>query len=338
MNMGGVVMARVEKILIVSILFLSLMLAWAGQATSAEGKLALRVGYVPLLSQLPLVVSFENDRMNLEKVEPQLIKYSSFTGLEAAMRVGAIDLASLPVPIALSMAADGHKVKLIGACHRGGSRLVAQTKGDLKSVRGNLIGVPGLDSDENLKLGQVLGAADLRAGLDYKTIGVSFATVINDLKAQKIDAFYLPEPFGTIAEKEKIAVQVEGQEGKLTGTLDTVLVIRSEVLEKRKEAVEEWLESLATNCQFIENDIKKTGAKQTAIIQGSYFDYPEGIVTSALLKRKGGLEFDHFVLSEEEIRGYMDLATQVKLLTKSVDLKSLISTDSTKKLSKLRPS
>jgi len=330
-------MARVERIMIVSILFLSLMLAWTGQVISAGGKVGLRVGYLPLLSQLPLIVSFENDRLDLEKVEPQLVRYTSFTALEAAIRVGAIDLASLPIPIALSMAADGYKIKIIGTCHRGGSRLVARNKGDLESVRGNLIGVPGLDSDENLKLSQVLGAADLRPGLDYKTIGVSFTTVINDLKAEKIDALYLPEPFGTIAEKDKIAAEVEGQEGKLTGTLDTVLVIRSEVLEKRKEAVEEWIESLVTNCRFIENDIEKAGAKQTAIIQGPYFDYPEAIVISALLKRKGALEFDHFVLSAEEIGGYMDLATQMKLLTKSVDLKSLISVDSMEKLSKLRP-
>jgi len=330
-------MSHVERILIVWILFLSLVLAGAGQVVSAGGKVGLRVGYVPLLSQLPLVVSFENDRMDLEKVEPQLVRYTSFTSLEAAMRVGAIDLASLPIPIALSMTADGHKIKIIGTCHRGGSRLVARTKGDLGSVRGNLIGVPGLDSGENLKLSQVLGAADLRPGLDFKTIGVSLTTAINDLKAEKIDALYLPEPFGTIAEKEKIAVEVEGQEGKLTGTLDTVLVIRSEVFEKRKEAVEEWLESLVKNCRFIENDIKKSGAKQTAIIQGPYFDYPEAIVISALLKGNGGLEFDRFVPSAEEIGGYMDLATQMKLLTKSVDLNSLISVDSMEKLSKLRP-
>jgi len=330
-------MERVKRILIVSILFLSLMFAWTGQVISAGGKVALRVGYVPLLGQLPLIVSFENDRMDLEKVAPQLVKYASFTALEAALRVGAIDLASLPIPIALSMAADGQKIKIIGTCHRGGSRLVARAKGDLESVRGNLIGVPGLDSGENLKLSQVLGAADLRPGLDYKTIGVSFTTVIGDLKARKIDAIYLPEPFGTIAEKEKIAVEVEGQEGKLTGTLDTVLVIRSEVLEKRKEAVEEWLGSLVKNCRFIENDIKKAGAKQTAIIQGSYFDYPEAIVTSALLKRKGDLKFDHFVPSIEEIGEYMDVATQMKLLTTSVDLNRLISVDSMEKLSKLHP-
>lgn len=330
-------MARVEKIMIVLILFLSLFLAWAGQAVSAGGKVGLRVGYVPLLSQLPLIVSFENDRLNLEKVEPQLVRYTSFTALEAAMRVGAIDLASLPIPIALSMAADGHKLKIIGTCHRGGSRLVARTKGNLESVRGNLIGVPGLDSDENLKLSQVLSAADLRPGLDYKTIGVSFTTAINDLKTEKIDALYLPEPFGTIAEKEKIAVAVEGQKGKLTGTLDTVLVIRSEMLEKSSGAVEEWLRSLVKNCRFIENDIKGAGAQQTAIIQASYFHYPETVVTSALLKRKGDLKFDHFVPSTEEIGGYMDLASKMKLLTKSVDLKSLVSVDLMEKLSKLSP-
>ena len=327
-------MSRVERILIVSILFLSVFSAGAGRVVSAGEKVVLRAGYLPLLSQLPLIVSFENDRLNFEKIEAQLVQYTSFTALEAAMRVGAIDLASLPIPIALSMAGDGHKIKIIGTCHRGGSRLVARTKGNLESVRGNLIGVPGLDSDENLKLSQELGAAGLRPGLDYKTIGVSFTTAINDLKAGKIDALYMPEPFGTIAEKEKIAVAVEGQKGKLTGTLDTVLVIRSEILEKNSGAVEEWLRSLLKNCQFIENEIKGAGAKQIAIMQASYFHYPEAIVTSALVNRKGDLEFDHFVPSTKELAKYMDLAVQMRLLTKSVDLNSVISLDLVEKLSK----
>jgi len=184
--------------------------------------------------------------------------------------------------------------------------------------------VPGLDSDENLKLSQILSAANLRPGLDYKTIGVPFNTVINDLKTNRLDAIYLPEPYGTIAQKEKLCVEVDGQKDQLTGTLRTVLVIRSVIIKKNKSAVNEWLESLINSCHFIEKDISRSGANQTAIIQAAYFNFPKSIVVESLAHRKGGLKFDLLIPPRKEIKKILDRTSQMKMLTKSVNLDNLI--------------
>ncbi|OEU70278.1 MAG: hypothetical protein BA864_14850 [Desulfuromonadales bacterium C00003093] len=320
-------MIRIKRIVIVLVLFLSFLPAYELQVVYAQDKPILRVGYLPLLPQLPLVVSYENDRRSFEKIEIKLVRYNSFTSLEAALRVQAVDVASIPVPIALCMAADGHKIKIIGTCHMGGSRLVARTKGGLETVKGKLIGVPGLDSNENLRLSQALGAMNLRPGLDYKTIEVSFNSVIEDLKAGKLDGLYLPEPFGTMAEEENTASAVNGQKNQLTGVLGTVLVIRSEILKKGKAGVKEWLNSLVKSCRLIETDVKQSGAKQTAIIQTSYFSLPQKIVADCLVQRKGDLRFDHFLPDLEEIKQYMDLALQMKILNQSVDIDTLVSVE-----------
>jgi ABC-type nitrate/sulfonate/bicarbonate transport system substrate-binding protein len=326
-------MKRTEIKFIALIWLLGFLLTSHGQVAHAVGKVPLRVGYLPLLPQVPLVVSYENDHLNLDNIELELVKYNSFTSLEAALRVEAIDIASLPVPIVLSMVTDGHKIKIIGTCHSGGSQLMATAQGSLETVRGNLIGVPGLDSNENLRLSQVCGAMNLRHGLDYKPIGVPFNTVINDLKAKKLDAIYLPEPFGTIAEKEQIAVAIKGQQGKLTGAMGTVLVIRSKILKENKTGVEEWLRSLIKSCRFIEKDVEEFRARQTTIIQSSYFQYPESIVATSLVERKGDLRFDRFTPSIEDIKKHMDLALQMKIITKSVDLDTLVSLELIKQVS-----
>jgi hypothetical protein len=41
----------------------------------AEEKQVITVGYIPLLAQLPLVVSYDNDRLNYSNVEVRLVKY-----------------------------------------------------------------------------------------------------------------------------------------------------------------------------------------------------------------------------------------------------------------------
>jgi len=320
-------MKRFEINLVVLTLAISFLLncfAFA-KVADAKAKVLLRVGYLPVLSQLPLIVSYENDWMTMDRVKLKLDRYNSYNSLEAALRVGAIDVASIPVPMALSIAADGYPIKIIGTMHRGGARLMAKTEGGFETLKGKLIGVPGLDSDENLKLSQVLSAANLRPGLDYKTIGVPFNTVIHDLKTNRLDAIYLPEPYGTIAQKEKLCDEVKGQKEQLAGTFRTVLVIRSGIMKKKKSAVNEWLVSLKDSCRFIEDDISKSGANQTALIQGAYFNFSKSIVIESLSNRNGGLKFDLSTPQRKKIKKSLDLAFQMKMLTKSVNLDNLIS-------------
>ena len=315
------------------ILLVCILLVCHGRVAAAEGKTALRIGYLPLLSQLPLVVSYENDHLNFDKIRLTLHRYNSFTSLEAALRVGAIDAASIPVPIALNIAAAGHPIRILGTCHQGGSRLVSKKKTDLKKIRGALIGVPGLDSNESLRLDEVLERLDLQAGLDYKTIEIPFTIAIKDLKANKLDAIYLPEPYGTIAENEKIAQAVEGQNGQLTAGLTTVVTIRSKNLEQNKAGVEEWLKSLVNSCRSIEKDISQSGGLQTAIIQASYFQFPEAVVSAALSQRKGDLKFDHFIPEVKLIKKYAAQAAKLKLLEKSVDIDTLVNFELMRKAS-----
>ena len=88
-----------------------------GQPAHTQEKVALRVGYVPLLTQLPLVVSYENDHLNFLQVDLDLIKYTSFTSLEAALRVGAIDAAIASQTAGLAAESMG-----LGFCYIGAIR------------------------------------------------------------------------------------------------------------------------------------------------------------------------------------------------------------------------
>lgn len=307
------------------------------QIAWTQDKIPLRVGYIPLLTQLPLIISYENDHLNFLQIDLDLIKYTSFTSLEAALRVGAIDAASIPVPIALSIAADASEcelcqVTILGTIHRGGSILVTSTEGALESIRGKLIGVPGLDSAENMGLKESLATVGLRFGLDYKTIGIPFDTAIKHLKAGKLQGLYLPEPFGTLAEKEGLAIAVEGQQGQLTGTLTTVLVIHSDTLKAHPSAVGEWLMSIVNSCHFIENDIQNFGGQQTAIIQSSYFGYPGEIVADSLIQRKGAISFDLHLPSLKELQQFMQIALEMKLIMKSVDWNTILAPDLVKQI------
>ena len=307
---------------------LSLAVFFRGAARAEEQVPTITVGYIPLLSQLPLVVSYDNDRLNYSNVLVKIVKYRSFNSLEAALRVGAVDVADLPLPVTLNIANDGLAIKILGQCHSGGSVLEGIGTADMSDLRGKIIGVPGLRSIENLVLIQALSAEKLRYGLDYKTIKVPFSTVIRYFRQGKINAIYFPEPYGTMAENDHSALQVDPRQKLLSGELTTVLTVRSDIFqEKRRKALEEWIRSVARACTFIENDITTLSGRQTAIIQEQYFRFPQALVSASLRNRRGGLNFSFILPDKKSIKGYQDQALKAAILDKQVDIDSLVSVD-----------
>jgi len=287
---------------------------------------SLRVGYVPLMSQLPLVVSYDNDRLGYSSVKVTLVKFRSFNTLEAAFRVGAIDVADLPLPVVFSIAEDGIEVRILGQCHSGGSMLEGVGFNNLSDFRGKIIGVPGLRSTENLEVVQLLSQTKLRYGLDYKTIKVPFNTILQNLEAGRINAMYFPEPYGSMAEKSHLAMPVENRQNVFSQGITSVLVTRPDTLKKdNQEAVNEWIRSLAEACVFIEKDINTLEAQQTAIIQEPYFGFDRALVGSSLRSRRGGIRFSFAIPDKNTLQAYLQQALDLKILLQPIDMDVLLS-------------
>jgi ABC-type nitrate/sulfonate/bicarbonate transport system substrate-binding protein len=304
------------------IFFITCLLVWCHSAQSKE-KTIIRVGYVPLVNQLPLIVAHEN--AHSFKFDFNLIKYASYTSLEAAMRVGAIDAASIPVTKVLSIHADGIPIKIVGTIHRGGSTLVSRKKGGLDVLASALVGVPGLDSCENLEIKKLLSEKNLRFGIDYKTIGIPFHTAIQYLKGGKLDALFLPEPFGYMAEKQGIAGSIDISQGLTAKKIFTGLVIQSRLLDENADESLQFMKSIIEACRFIETDIRLSEGRQTAIIQTHYFGYPEDMIADLLVRRRGAIRFDQFFPDPKQLHETMRLASEMKLIMKSVDLDTIYS-------------
>jgi NitT/TauT family transport system substrate-binding protein len=297
---------------------------------SAEEPVVLRVAYLPLLSQLPIIVSYENDHLNYSHIEVELIQFKSFTSIEAAIRVGAIHAASIPVPMILSIASNMYdcnlcQIKIVGATHIGGSSMVSSVEGDINALRGKMIGIPGMDSVESFSLMKIMDNKGMIFGLDYKGIGITFDTAISDLKNEKLDALYLPEPWGSIAEKEVGAHIIESQLFNIDHPT-TMLVLSKKMITENQMAINEWIKSLISACDFIENDIAKTNAMQIAIIQKKYFQLNQDIVIQSLTQRKGNLKFIPSIPEISYIKSNMEQAAKIKWIMKSVACDQLVDT------------
>ncbi len=310
--------------------FIVFIIASSSFFGAAAEKASLRIGYLPLMNQLPIVISYENDRSDLSAADIRIFEFAAPTSIEAAFNVGAIDAAYVSFLIACKISSK-HKnilfeehadsgIKIIGALHRGGNRLVSTVSGGPELLEDKIIGVPGFRCTENMELRVFMADLGFRYGLDYKTIATPFEAAVISLKAGTLNAVYLPEPYGSIAESQNIAEEVKETEASLGHNLSKILIVQSETLSSKGDAVEEWLASLVKACRYIEQDIADTGAGQSALIQKKYFGFPEEVVKNSLSSRKGGLVFQAYAPDIREMERITRKAMEMRLMIEPVDL------------------
>lgn len=276
-------------------LFLSVLLHVSSVSASSpvfQGeKLLLRVGYVPIVTQLPLIMSFDRDRFAYRYVEVKLVKYRSFTALEAAFRISAVDVAMLPLPIILAMDEDNIDVRIIGSTSRGGSGLFVRKK--YPDFKGAIIGVPDLYSNEHLQLIHFLAGKYLKYGTDYKVINIPLQSMLNDLVQEKIDGAFFPEPYPTLAldqlgEENGTVAEFSRQ----YSVVYSVLAIKGNLLNDQcSKGVREWLKSVKSATVRIAGSISVFGGEQEAITQMRYFGFDRDLFRKSLEAIKEGSYF-----------------------------------------------
>lgn len=285
--------------------------------------LPLRVGYVPLVSHLSLVESYERNQFSYKIVDVKLSRYNSYTGLEASLRVGAIDMAYIPVPIALSMISEGIDIKIVGALHKGGSGLIGYRKGNLLTLQGKRIGVPGLDSNENYILRRVLSEKGLRYGLDYRTIAISFQSVIKDFGNQRVDAIFFPEPYISIAQDNLDGIALPLDPFLFVEETFSVLVIRGRLLEKDfRNEVKEYLSSI---CSTINLFNSRSSLEKSDIIRNDTID--DKILQKIFSDESKRLTFNLFPLEFRLLDDFQNVSFELGMMSDKIDLEVAVDSE-----------
>ncbi len=308
-------------------LFLSVLLHVSSVSASPpvfQGeKLLLRVGYVPIVTQLPLIMSFDRDRFAYRYVEVKMVKYRSFTALEAAFRISAVDVAMLPLPIILAMDEDNIDVRIIGSTGRGGSGLFVRK--NYSDFKGAIIGVPDLYSNEHFQLIHILAGKYLKYGTDYKVINIPLQSLLNDLAQEKIDGAFFPEPYPTLALDQLGAENgiVEGLPGQYS-VVYSVLAIKGNLFSDQcLNGIREWLKSVRSATFRIGESISFFGGEQEAVTQMRYFGFGRVLFRKSLEAIKGGSYFRFENINMGFVHHISRDMKRLQLLTASRDLNRL---------------
>ena len=308
------------------LMFVLLQGGYADQAASHTDDLPVfRVGYLPVLSQLPLIISYDRDRYSYENIRIELVEFKSYIALEAAFRVQAIDIAYLPVPTILKMKVDGVAVLIGDSLHRGGFSMVIGA-GSAGKINGRAIfGIPGFAGNGQLILGDYLADSGGSYGKNYRTITVQLSDAEAVIERGQVDGIIFPEPYPT-----KVLVHVPGLERIVRGqhsrlyTLQSALVFNRERLSGNMRGLLEWLESLEKSCIFLAEDIDQYEGAQTVISQQRYFGFDMALVRDALNYPGRSLSFSPERITKVELEKVVEKMISEKLLPNSLNLDNVL--------------
>ena len=298
-------------------------------------KPAIKIGYLKITDHLILGVSALKLQKGMEKfqhctLEP--VVKNGWNEVADALAVGSIDGAMVLAPTAMDLFKSGVDLKLLLLAHKSGSILVKSKKAGIESIEdfaGKTVLIPYQLSIHNMLFHKLLSEKGLKPGrATEKGVDVVLEVVAPFQMPEAIEyddegeigGFIVAEPFGS-----QVIAQGRGDEFQLSKDLWAkhpccVFVMRSEVIEKNPEAVQEICTS------FVRSGVAVDAQPEPAAIIGGEFlsqdpdlikrvltSPPDRILTGELMPDKEDLDL---------IQRYM--MDEMKIMTDLVDLDKFV--------------
>ncbi len=268
------------------------------QYTFASGgkKLNLNVGYLPINDHLILPVShaLDNRKYKHLQVHPYLCR--SWDEMAAKIDMGILQATFLLAPLAMHRASTGSRFKCVLVGHKNGS-VIATSKAITKvqGLRGKNIGTPHPRSTHNMLVYKYLNDSGMDMRSDVNLVTVIPSLTAKALRAGRISAYAVSEPWGIKGVNEGPARIMALSKDILPDHICCIVMVDSRVIEDLPDAVSEWVRSLQEAGKSIHADIDRA-----AVLQKPYMKHePEEIAQ----------------VIKQEMISYLDLVPATKQFT-----------------------
>lgn len=313
-------MKRVKVYLFAAVV-LTIGMATQFNVTAAD-KTEIRIGVLPSLAHLPVVLSAKEVAFPLEQAKVTIDIYNSWTALEAAFRTNAVDMAALTLPKVLNMAFDGVPLRIILVLSRNGSSILLKEDA-ASSLKNKITGNSGSDTMELAIFKEFIQSKNLKFGYDVRSILIPIKRSVQLFDSGRIFGFCLPSPYGYIAQQKSQGKLILSGE-IMPYHINSVLIVNPAVWEKKKTAIAEVVRSIIVSGEFIEKDKEDSGGMQTAVAQEEVFKFSAKLVAKALSQPKERVVFSNMKLDVKELNQTMEDLVKIGVVKGRVNINKII--------------
>jgi len=318
---------KITNLLLILFLCLGMVLAGCSPKSADDKKEPVeelptfKVGYLPLVDHITLMVADGNDMFEGVNVEP--IKFMNWPSLVEAMMSGELDGVHVINNLGVKMTLNGLEGKTVALSHRGTIGLV--TSDDVNSAEDLLdstIAVPTRFSPHYMMLHNYMAKNSMTVDEDYSVLDVAPPDFIATMVSGAVDGFIGSEPFPTIAEAKGVGkmfqswdeMMIEGSNG-----LDCVVIFHDGVIAENPEAVQAYVDAIIEAGQLLENE-----PLEAATISSPYLlNQPPELIEKAITHPREKL-FHDLMPRVSEYEALQDYAVNIGLLPEKIDLDEFV--------------
>ncbi|MCK5720472.1 MAG: ABC transporter substrate-binding protein [Thiomargarita sp.] len=308
------------------LIYILIILGLLFESAIAANRFKLKVGYLPILDHLTLLVSHSQDNCSFQKIEIQPKLFKSWNEMVGALKAEVINATFILSPLAIDLFSKGVPIKTILLAHRDGSAITIRKDSHIHSaadLNGKSIAIPNHQATHTALLNHYLRKEGLSLQ-DVITKVIAPPNMIKAMKLGKIDAFIVAEPFGAKAQSSGIGKILVLTKDIINHHVECIVVVNQKVLQKHPLAIQEWLNSLIKIGKLIDKDKLENNSQWVANITAKrYFSHSEETVILGLQHPSDRISFSDLNPKLEDFQAIMDISVSANII-KQIDLNKFI--------------
>ena len=306
-----------------SLLIIIIMIS---QYSYADNKIELRVGYLPILDHLTLLVSHAKDNDSFQQINIKPRMFKAWRSMAGALKAEVIDAAFILSPLAMDLFNQGVNIKTILLAHRDGSAITIRNGSNINKsndLQGKIIAIPDRKSTHTALLDQYLRQSDLSLQ-DVITRVIAPPNMLKAMSLGKIDAFIVAEPFGAKAQSKNIGKILVLTKDIIDNHVECIVIVNNDFLNTYSAGIQEWVNSLIQAGKWIDTDKLENNSKQIASLTAKkYFPHDQKTVIMGLQNPINRISFSDLNPSIEDFKTIVDISLQANII-KNIKLNEFI--------------
>ncbi|MDM8522247.1 ABC transporter substrate-binding protein [Desulfococcaceae bacterium HSG8] len=226
-------------------------------------KFQLNVGYLPITDHLILPVSHALDNSKYSHVNVKMVLCKSWDEILGKVEMGMLHAAFMLTPLAMYKVMTGSPMKCLLLGHTNGSVIaVKKSITDSEGLVEKTIGIPHSKSTHRVLLYKYLKSKGMENRVNLRLVKIPPPLTVKSLKAGRIDAYTVAEPWGIRGITEGVANILEFSKNIIPNHVCCIVMVKNRVIEKQPDAISEWVRSLRNAGSIIHSDPDRAGLLQ----------------------------------------------------------------------------
>lgn len=281
------------------------------------------VGFLPVTCHLTCPVTSWVSAHSDAGTQFQAQKFMDFPSMKEALTARKIDATFMNAPLATKLVLDGVPVKIVYLGHRDGTALMVKKDGPVQKfedLRGKVVAIPGRFSNQNIFLHRMMK----QLGMPPDSITIKELPPPEHpsaLASGAIDGYIIGEPHAAKAEMDGYGRVLLQMRDAWPNFISCVLVVRQEMIDERRELVQELVNGIAASGEWLDED-RTTGAqhrKDAAVVAGKmFYNQNPALLDFVLTKDVTRVSYTNLMPPKKDFDEIMEYAVELGILPRRV--------------------